>query len=411
MSLCLGVVMVPDDCRADACWLSPFAGMTFIDRQVRLIRLCGVARVVICCPKRLVDEMADHFAGDETVAVRSLTQADSMNTQGAMLFMRAGEVFEAALFGSLCECDFNSDKTVQCLDIGGKQAGLWIATADAGGDVAASLAAGREVFCTARFSRAQDMLVGRVSHAGQLPVLEERLWARCRKSVDGYVSRWFNRSVSLFISRRLVRYRISPNQVTLGATVFGLAGAGLAAVGGYWPVLAGAVLLQVNSIIDGVDGELARIKVQSSLLGEWLDTLGDALVNICFVVALGAGAVAAGGDPRWLGLGLFNGAVMALFTAIYAYWLFNSKKGAILSTSWFEPKAPMRRFLSVGGQIDFWVRFGARVFRRDTMIAAILLAALFGVAKYLLVPFAIFNTSIVVAQVIRASFVVQAEPT
>jgi phosphatidylglycerophosphate synthase len=39
------------------------------------------------------------------------------------------------------------------------------------------------------------------------------------------------------------------------------------------------LLFQLNSIIDGVDGELARMRLEASVLGEWLDTVGDGLCN------------------------------------------------------------------------------------------------------------------------------------
>jgi phosphatidylglycerophosphate synthase len=52
------------------------------------------------------------------------------------------------------------------------------------------------------------------------------------------------------------------------------------AAGGYWNFLAGAVLGVVTSVLDGCDGELARLKLQVSDFGCWMDTFCDYLYYI-----------------------------------------------------------------------------------------------------------------------------------
>lgn len=393
-------MIVPDRQRLDACWFSRFGGMAFIVRQVRLARLSGAAKVVVVCPQRLREQLDRQFSGDELVSVQSELVASGQNA----LIMKAEDVFEAEFFRSLQHETPGNETHIRGVMADGGPGGVWLVGSSVLDETLAALRKGEKVSLTDQCSRHEHLLVGRLGEPADLRELEDVLWARCRKPVDGYVSRWFNRAISLFMSRRLVNFPVTPNQVTLFAIIPGLAGGFLAAQGGYWPVLAGAALLQVNSIIDGVDGELARMKVQSSLLGEWLDTLSDVLVNVSFIVALGMGAVAAGGDVRWLWLALFTGLTMLVYTAIYAFWLSREKRGAVLSTSWFEPTKRSRPFFSVGGQIDFWVKFGTQVFRRDTMIAVIFLAALCGVAKYVLVVFAFSNLSIIVAQISRAIY-------
>jgi phosphatidylglycerophosphate synthase len=116
------------------------------------------------------------------------------------------------------------------------------------------------------------------------------LFEACRKPVDGFVSRRLNRRLSLALSKRLVDTPITPNMmtaITFGVAVFASA---LAARGSYAAVACAGVLMQANSILDGCDGELARVRMQGSLLGQWLDTIGDDLSNVLFWVALGFGA-------------------------------------------------------------------------------------------------------------------------
>ena len=56
------------------------------------------------------------------------------------------------------------------------------------------------------------------------------------------------------------------------------------AMGGYWNYLIGGFLFHFTSVLDGVDGELARLKFKSSPFGQWLDTLVD---NLSYLAGLG----------------------------------------------------------------------------------------------------------------------------
>jgi CDP-alcohol phosphatidyltransferase len=104
----------------------------------------------------------------------------------------------------------------------------------------------------------------------------------------GLVARWINKRISFRITRYLlVHLPITPNMVTLLAGVVGLYGALLISTGTYDNVLLGFLLAQVQSILDGCDGELARVRLQQSALGEWLDTIVDDLLNLALVLALG----------------------------------------------------------------------------------------------------------------------------
>ncbi|MEA3356792.1 MAG: CDP-alcohol phosphatidyltransferase family protein, partial [Candidatus Bipolaricaulota bacterium] len=52
-------------------------------------------------------------------------------------------------------------------------------------------------------------------------------------------------------------------------------GAGLFAVTGYTGTLIAGILIQFGSILDGCDGELARLTFRESRFGAWLDTILD----------------------------------------------------------------------------------------------------------------------------------------
>ena len=105
---------------------------------------------------------------------------------------------------------------------------------------------------------------------------EQALLKRLRdKPNDGPVARYLNRPLSVRISRHLVRREVTPNQISLFSFLCSLLAAGLFALGGYFFLFLGGVLAQFASIIDGCDGEVARLKYQSSDFGGWFDAVLD----------------------------------------------------------------------------------------------------------------------------------------
>jgi CDP-L-myo-inositol myo-inositolphosphotransferase len=95
------------------------------------------------------------------------------------------------------------------------------------------------------------------------------------KPNDGPVSRYINRAVSVRISRYLTRLPVTPNQISLVSFLCSLIAAGLFALGGYLALLGGGLLAQFASIIDGCDGEVARLKFCESDFGGWFDAVLD----------------------------------------------------------------------------------------------------------------------------------------
>lgn len=89
---------------------------------------------------------------------------------------------------------------------------------------------------------------------------------------DGIVSRHLNRRISGPIAHAAARTSLTPNVVTLFTLALAVATGGMIAAG--WNI-AGGLLIQAVSIIDGVDGELARLKKLSTRFGGVLDAVTD----------------------------------------------------------------------------------------------------------------------------------------
>jgi phosphatidylglycerophosphate synthase len=66
--------------------------------------------------------------------------------------------------------------------------------------------------------------------------------------------------------------------------------------------LVGAVLFLVSTTMDGVDGELARLKIAESRLGARLDTLTDNLVHLVLFGAIMTGCYRASGSRAYFAL-------------------------------------------------------------------------------------------------------------
>jgi phosphatidylglycerophosphate synthase len=145
---------------------------------------------------------------------------------------------------------------------------------------------------------------------------EEKLDRWLIKSTDGIFAR-MNRRVSIPISRELIKLPITPNMVSLSTLALSL-GAGVCfAAGGYWNCLTGAILGAVTSILDGCDGEVARLKLQVSDLGCWVDSICDYLYYIITFAGITIGVVRSKGESSLAGWGaaVFAGAFMTFVMA------------------------------------------------------------------------------------------------
>jgi len=105
------------------------------------------------------------------------------------------------------------------------------------------------------------------------------------KPTDGPISRYINRKLSNPITKFIVRHNIdvTPNQMSILSAFIGMLSLPLYILNN--PVLAG-ILVQVSSVLDGVDGELARARNMVSRRGRFLDACLDRYTD--FIILAGA---------------------------------------------------------------------------------------------------------------------------
>jgi phosphatidylglycerophosphate synthase len=148
---------------------------------------------------------------------------------------------------------------------------------------------------------------------------EQRLLRGLIKESDGFVVRHVDRPISLQITRRLAPTGITPTQVTLLSIAIGLIGA-LCFLSAQWAwQTIGALLFLLHSIVDGCDGELARLKFQETRSGGLLDFWGDNIVHAAVFGCIGIGWTLSSGALWPLGLGL--AAVLGTAAcSTFVYW-------------------------------------------------------------------------------------------
>ncbi len=147
-------------------------------------------------------------------------------------------------------------------------------------------------------------------------IAEKKLDRWLVKPTDGFYAQ-LNRRISIPISRQLIRLPISANMVSIFTLGVGFCSAIFFALGGYWNTLLGAFLCLFASILDGCDGEVARLKLLESDFGCWLETVCDYVFYFFLLVGMTIGQWRSSGTKAsllWGGL-LLLGAV-ASFLAV-----------------------------------------------------------------------------------------------
>ena len=142
-----------------------------------------------------------------------------------------------------------------------------------------------------------DMIPQRLAPDGRLTLgssediqkAETWLLRKLVKSSESFMSRHVERHISLAISRKLVWTSMTPNAMTVISLAIGLMSAPFFLSSQPGIQLIGGILFLAHSILDGCDGELARLKFQESRWGGLLDFWGDNLVHIVIFLCMGLG--------------------------------------------------------------------------------------------------------------------------
>jgi phosphatidylglycerophosphate synthase len=199
----------------------------------------------------------------------------------------------------------------------------------------------------------------KVAVPADLPEAERKLDTWLMKPTDGLFAR-NNRRVSIPISRQLIKLPLTPNMVTMLVLGVSFSSGAFFARGGYWSTLLGAFLSVAASILDGCDGEVARLKLQSTRLGCWLETVCDYLYYLFVFGGMALGLTRSSGNRIYLVWGalLCFGAVMSFLVVSFTRQRFSGAHPEKFLAVW-QKKAETRSsnpLLFLGRHTEFIVR-------------------------------------------------------
>ena len=208
----------------------------------------------------------------------------------------------------------------------------------------------------------------RVSDRASYRQARRELLVSMRKPTDGFVSRNFNRYVSLFLSRFFLVLRLTPNSISFGNLALGVFGAVLiattASAGEYWKILTAGLIFQLTSIIDGCDGEVAKLSFSDSDKGAWIDTVCDQLGYFTFFIGLPIGLYNATGNPLYLILGGMTFVFIGLLFFMMTRYVKRRGEGGsmLLIITDIQKAAAGKGWFALMNRIVFGMSF---IFRRD----------------------------------------------
>ena len=177
------------------------------------------------------------------------------------------------------------------------------------------------------------------AHAADLVLARRKVLGAAVGVDDGVVARYLNRPISRRISERLLSRDVKPWQISL-ASFFTTLGAGTAFAVGY-PAMGGMVA-QFSSVLDGVDGEIARVRYQDSPFGGVYDAILDRISDAALIggMTLYAWVMGAGHSAVALGFGAVAGSSLSM--------LVKEKYGTQFRQPWISAREGRWRWLLLG---------------------------------------------------------------
>ena len=256
------------------------AGLTARERALRVAQRVGAARV------QVVDDAATRA---ELVAWRGESGVP-------VLVLRADQLVHPPLAQPLVDwlAAGGTGAAITVGDLPSTYAGAFVVTGDT---VATAIAA------LARGEPDTQVVAGPLAAAARVPhgaiarhpiaTPDERraahrlLYKILIKPQDNAITRYLYRPVSFPLTRVLAWTPITPNQISYLVAVLVALGCWVTAHASFTAAFAGTAIVLAASYLDCCDGEIARLKLRSSRIGAWLDTIIDELSSLGYMAALG----------------------------------------------------------------------------------------------------------------------------
>ena len=274
------------------------AGLTVCERARRIAVRAGATRVLVV-DSRAVREKLAAFRGMRTCPLLVIRADQLVHTSLVQPLIEAARRDSGLTVAVVPEKPPVEDLTV------GAYAGAFLATGSTAGDALSAIAGGDSEGFVTSFAdpvRVPHGAIARapVATAAQRTAAHRLLYRILIKPQDNAITRYLYRPVSFPLTRLLVRTPITPNQISYLVAVLVAVGCWVTAHASVHWAITGTAIILAASYVDCCDGEVARIKLLSSRLGAWIDTIVDELSSVGYMVALGWHCHLAFG-PRYLG--------------------------------------------------------------------------------------------------------------
>ena len=294
-------------------------GLTLYQRACRSIQKAAFDEIIIAKPKALEFPADDHV----TIPLRTLDYET-----------RIGELSEdlrkAVGIDSVCICVLDGMLSPECLSMRpvGADVRIYVDKSPTGvyfmmpATFKQLLATDENLddidnLISESFDAPERTLYHRVMSSEDIRLSQRKLTKSLKKPLgrdaDGIVAYFINRPCSLQISKRLANSFVTPNMVSAFGLILGLGAAALVATGVPFLMVIAVIVWQIASMVDGIDGELARMRMSPSHSGEWFDTVADDITNITFMLGLGHGLYLTGLNFPFMG---DNSSIIFLYVAM-----------------------------------------------------------------------------------------------
>jgi len=381
------MILIPilDNTREQTSCLTRVAGLSLVRRVVLMAGRDGFINFAVVSKsadedQHMADELADTHARYTRGHVLDMREGDE-----AVLVLAPDCLPERDFFHRLGEKQIQSDEVLlwddrQAILLGAKSCAILPDAIRDASDFGQLMDILSESVATKQQPKPDDEHVGLPIHdAKTKKQAESILLSGLIKATEGWMALHINRKISLAVTRQLMHTSITPNHMTWISMMFGLVGAACFLFPSYAMQIWGALFFLLHSILDGCDGELARLKFMESRRGGIFDFWSDNIVHVAIFAAMGVDWAAASPDSfwPWLCAALAVGGTALSATLVYFHTMHAKKPGGPLYTS-----------VSAAEDKSAVVRMADILSRRD-FIYLVLLLALLGQTHWFLVMTAV----------------------
>ncbi len=383
-------------------------GLTLLERAVLTASQAGVREFLLTGEAgRGFEEAAARLARDgrvrkrglrvEFVALPGLPDAVRGREAGGPFWLIGGDaVFEAAFLAEAEALAGGGTEALHLAGHGGAYSGVSLLPGSALTGLAGAVAAGGPQVEAAgdpfglpgRQAAVDGPFCLRIDSPESYRKAHRLVLNTARKPGDGVISRHFNRHISLFLTRGLIKTGVHPSVLSVLTLGIGLASGWFVSRGGYPAAALGGFLFDFASIFDGCDGEIARLTFRTSKLGGFLDVAGDAAIFVLFFLCLPLGLYRGSRNPLWIWLGLLALVSMGAFYLQLVRFMRKGRLGTRVQVVVERIEGHSTK-PGLAGRLDALASKMAFLYRRDFFSTAAAVVVMAGGARYLMLVLAV----------------------